>query len=276
MVTPPRHTGGLLQREPLLSRMLKARRLRCMVVRAPAGTGKTSLMTAFQQALTPLGFEVAWLSLSADVDCSAGLLHHLLASFDQIHPTITDQARPWLQGGIAKEAIERTTIGLIQGLSRYEREVTLVMREWLEEELIESTLQREVVLRTAADQAALPLAPGRRVSLGLRRFHTLPTPISSIVLCAEDAPMKKPHPQVYELALQRLAVAPGQAFALEDSPNGLKAARAAGIACGITRSAYFAGETFEGAAWVRGDLDEDPTMTLARLMSESAGTIAVS
>ncbi len=126
-VTPPRHTGGLLQREPLLSRMLKARRLRCMVVRAPAGTGKTSLMTAFQQALTPLGFEVAWLSLSADVDCSAGLLHHLLASFDQIHPTITDQARPWLQGGIAKEAIERTTIGLIQGLSRYEREVTLMI-----------------------------------------------------------------------------------------------------------------------------------------------------
>lgn len=96
------------------------------------------------------------------------------------------------------------------------------------------------------------------------------------VLCAEDAPMKKPHPQVYELALQRLAVAPQQAFALEDSPNGLKAARAAGIACGITRSAYFEDAVFEGAAWVRGHLDEDPTMTLSRLMSESAGTIAVS
>jgi sulfate transport system ATP-binding protein len=43
------------------------------------------------------------------------------------------------------------------------------------------------VLRTAADQAALPLAPGRRVALGLRRFHPLPTPISRIVLCADDA-----------------------------------------------------------------------------------------
>ncbi len=43
------------------------------------------------------------------------------------------------------------------------------------------------VLRTAAEQAALPLAPGRRVALGLRRFHTLPTPISGIVLCAADA-----------------------------------------------------------------------------------------
>ena len=43
------------------------------------------------------------------------------------------------------------------------------------------------VLRTAAEQAALPLAPGRRVALGLRRFHALPTPISGIVLCAESA-----------------------------------------------------------------------------------------
>jgi len=43
------------------------------------------------------------------------------------------------------------------------------------------------VLRTAAEQAALPLAPGRRVAVGLRRFHALPTPISGIVLCADDA-----------------------------------------------------------------------------------------
>jgi len=42
------------------------------------------------------------------------------------------------------------------------------------------------VLRTAAEQAGLPLAPGRRVALGLRRFHALPTPISGIVLCADD------------------------------------------------------------------------------------------
>jgi beta-phosphoglucomutase-like phosphatase (HAD superfamily) len=56
------------------------------------------------------------------------------------------------------------------------------------------------------------------------------------------------------LALERLRVAPGEAFALEDSPNGLRASRAAGIRCGITRSAYFADAVFEGAAWVRDDL----------------------
>lgn len=74
------------------------------------------------------------------------------------------------------------------------------------------------------------------------------------VVCAEDAPIKKPDPQAYRLVLQRLNLKPSEAFALEDSPNGLRAARAAGIRCGITRSAYFADAQFEGAAWVRDEL----------------------
>jgi HAD superfamily hydrolase (TIGR01509 family) len=85
------------------------------------------------------------------------------------------------------------------------------------------------------------------------------------VVCAEDAPDKKPHPQAYRLALQRLGVSADEAFALEDSPNGLKAARAAGIACGVARSAYFAGARFDGAAWVRDELDAPPPVTLATL-----------
>jgi HAD superfamily hydrolase (TIGR01509 family) len=89
--------------------------------------------------------------------------------------------------------------------------------------------------------------------------------IFPVVVCAEDAPAKKPDPLVYLLALQRLGLAGPEAFALEDSPNGLAAARAAGIACGVTRSVYFAEAAFEGAAWVRDDLDSPPPMTLARL-----------
>lgn len=93
------------------------------------------------------------------------------------------------------------------------------------------------------------------------------------VVCAEDAPLKKPHPQAYELALQRLGVMPHQAFALEDSPHGLAAARSAGIACGVTRSVYFAEAAFEGAAWVRDDLETPWPMTLQRLQAAVGGTI---
>jgi HAD superfamily hydrolase (TIGR01509 family) len=75
------------------------------------------------------------------------------------------------------------------------------------------------------------------------------------VVCAEDAPLKKPNPQVYQRALQRLGLQPAQAFAIEDSPNGLRAAQQAGVACGVTRSAYFKDAVYPGAAWVRTDLD---------------------
>lgn len=101
-----------------------------------------------------------------------------------------------------------------------------------------------------------------------RRFET--------VACAEDAPLKKPHPQVYRLVLQRLGLRPGQAFALEDSPNGLEAAMAAGIACGITRSAYFRDAAFEGAAWVRDDLETPSPMSLSGIRAALGGTIAAS
>lgn len=85
------------------------------------------------------------------------------------------------------------------------------------------------------------------------------------VVCAEDAPRKKPDPQAYQVALERMGVAPHEAFAIEDSPNGLAAARAAGIPCGVTRSAYFADAAFDGAAWVRDDLESPTPMTLTQL-----------
>jgi HAD superfamily hydrolase (TIGR01509 family) len=85
------------------------------------------------------------------------------------------------------------------------------------------------------------------------------------VVCAEDAPLKKPDPLAYQMALERLRMAPGEAFALEDSPNGLRAASAAGIRCGITRSVYFADAEFDGAAWVREDLDSPVPLRLEQL-----------
>jgi HAD superfamily hydrolase (TIGR01509 family) len=86
-----------------------------------------------------------------------------------------------------------------------------------------------------------------------------------VLVCAEDTPTKKPDPRVYVLALQGLGVTADAAFALEDSPNGLAAARAAGLRCGITRSIDFADAVFDGAHWVRDDLDAEPAMTLTRL-----------
>lgn len=71
------------------------------------------------------------------------------------------------------------------------------------------------------------------------------------VIAAGDAvAAKKPAPDVYLLALAGLGLEPKQALALEDSRNGLLAARAAGMDCIVSPSAYTAGEDFGGAARV--------------------------
>jgi HAD superfamily hydrolase (TIGR01509 family) len=67
------------------------------------------------------------------------------------------------------------------------------------------------------------------------------------VVCAEDAPQKKPDPQAYLRALALLGVPAAGALAIEDSPAGVSAARAAGVAVVVARSAYFAAAALTGA-----------------------------
>jgi HAD superfamily hydrolase (TIGR01509 family) len=49
-----------------------------------------------------------------------------------------------------------------------------------------------------------------------------------VTVCAEDAPATKPAPDPYLLAAKLLAAAPEHCVALEDSPNGVASATAAG------------------------------------------------
>lgn len=77
-----------------------------------------------------------------------------------------------------------------------------------------------------------------------------------VIAAGDSVAHKKPAPDIYVQALERLRLAPGSCLAVEDSNNGLKSARAAGIATLIIRSAYTRCEDFAGAALVLNELDE--------------------
>jgi len=51
------------------------------------------------------------------------------------------------------------------------------------------------------------------------------------IKCSDDVPRTKPDPALYLAALDALAVRPDEAIALEDSPNGITAAKRAGLFC---------------------------------------------
>ncbi|WP_460157133.1 LuxR C-terminal-related transcriptional regulator [Pseudomonas sp. S2_H10] len=126
-LTPPRSAGRLISRERLQEQMLKARRLRCIVLKGPAGCGKTSTLIAWRQALLPLGFDVAWLTLSADDNELARFLDYLLASLGQIDPTLVREATQLEGRGLDSEAVERTVITLVRSIASRGRELVLVL-----------------------------------------------------------------------------------------------------------------------------------------------------
>ena len=62
--------------------------------------------------------------------------------------------------------------------------------------------------------------------------------------------IKKPAPDVYLAVLERLGLQGGDCLAIEDSANGLRAARAAGIPTVVTPTAFSGQDSFEGALLV--------------------------
>jgi beta-phosphoglucomutase-like phosphatase (HAD superfamily) len=78
-------------------------------------------------------------------------------------------------------------------------------------------------------------------------------------------PNKKPAPDVYLWVLEKLGCDAGEALALEDSENGLIAARAAGLRVLATPSFYTDTDDFSGAEVVLSDLGDasEPVRQLA-------------
>ena len=72
----------------------------------------------------------------------------------------------------------------------------------------------------------------------------------SAVLAGDVVPAKKPAPDIYLLAIERLGADPAQTLVVEDSRNGMLAAVGADLTCVITVSSYTEHEDFSEAMLV--------------------------
>jgi HAD superfamily hydrolase (TIGR01509 family) len=117
--------------------------------------------------------------------------------------------------------------------------------------LIEEALEAGWMLAVASTsaqasvEAILECAAGRR---NAARFAS--------VLAGDVVRHKKPAPDIYNLAVDRLGIDRADALVIEDSRNGLQAATAAGLRSVITVSFYTGRENFDEAALVVSDLGE--------------------
>jgi len=130
------------------------------------------------------------------------------------------------------------------------------------------------------DRGAIPLRPGverllkEARSLGIKlAIVTTTTPENvtallastlgadsidwfDVIAAGDIVPAKKPAPDIYHHALDRLGLPAAECLALEDSDNGLLSATGAGILTLVTTNAYTHGQDFAGAVMVVDQLGE--------------------
>lgn len=77
-----------------------------------------------------------------------------------------------------------------------------------------------------------------------------------VIAAGDVVPAKKPAPDIYQYTLEQLGLAPEACLAFEDSENGLRAARGAGLRTVVTVNEYTRDQDFTGAALVLDQLGE--------------------
>jgi HAD superfamily hydrolase (TIGR01509 family) len=87
-------------------------------------------------------------------------------------------------------------------------------------------------------------------------FGKEPDAIFAAIAAGDEVERKKPAPDVYRLALERLDLPAAACLAFEDSRNGLVSAKTAGIATLVAPSVYTSAEDFTGATAVFADFGQ--------------------
>jgi len=119
----------------------------------------------------------------------------------------------------------------------------------------------DVPHRLAADGYRLAIASSATPALIRAVVRALDVASLFTVLASlEEVPRGKPAPDVFVEAARRLSVAPARCVVLEDSRNGLLAAKAAGMACAAIPCATTRHHDFREADWRLQSLTELPSV----------------
>ncbi|QBY55385.1 LuxR C-terminal-related transcriptional regulator [Cupriavidus oxalaticus] len=126
-IVPPRGARRLMARTALTARLMELRRQRCVVLRARAGSGKTSTLLAWRQLLVGVGYDVSWLSLNADDNDWARFCDCILGTLAEVDPAITRDAAVLASPAGDNLAIERWILSLLGGVASRQRPLMIMI-----------------------------------------------------------------------------------------------------------------------------------------------------
>lgn len=127
---PPPMPLCVVKRQALIAQLLEARHRRCFVLQGPAGCGKSTTLLAWTRALEPLGFDVAWLTLSTQDNEFTHLFDGLLATLSQLNAAMVTEAAMLAGRGQQPDALEHLAVTLVRAIAAHRRELLLVVDEF--------------------------------------------------------------------------------------------------------------------------------------------------
>jgi HAD superfamily hydrolase (TIGR01509 family) len=203
---------------------------------------------AFNRAFARMGFKTEWdVSLYGDLLKVSGGKERMKYYFNQTgwpegvsdkDALIADLHK--LKTDIFMQIIESGELALRPGVAR-------LVDEAIEDGSIVLSICSTSNERSVNLIAEKLLGPARKV-----RFKA--------ILAGDVVSKKKPDPEIYNLASERLELEPDECVVVEDSRNGLLAAKAAGMHCVITTNGYTEEEDFSEADLVVSELGDPPNV----------------
>ncbi|MGH8352066.1 MAG: LuxR C-terminal-related transcriptional regulator [Pseudomonas sp.] len=127
----PADVGGrpLLARAALIERLFAAREQRLVILSAPAGFGKSTVLSQYRQRLQAAGARVAWLSCDESDSEPQRLLQYLVAAIEALLPGFGSNTAGLLQGDLSWP-IEAVVDAFLADLKRLDGEVYLILDDF--------------------------------------------------------------------------------------------------------------------------------------------------
>lgn len=126
----PQHVNkGAVERKRLLALLMEGRRRSCVLIQAPAGSGKTTLASQWRALAVTQGDDFAGMAICPGDDCER-MADGLFACLDALDPALAREASFVYNRNGEARAPEAAAIALIRALAKHPRDLVLLIDDY--------------------------------------------------------------------------------------------------------------------------------------------------
>jgi ATP/maltotriose-dependent transcriptional regulator MalT len=167
---PPAEVRSLVIRDRLMEILRAAGRRRLILVYAPSGYGKTTLVAQWRKELTSAGVAVGWLTVDDDDNNVVWFLAHLLEAIRRVRPALAHPLEQILEEH-GQGAARYVLSSLIDEIDENGDPVTLVVDDWHRVSDSQTSDALRFLIEHGGDQLQLIVTSWSRARLSLSKLR---------------------------------------------------------------------------------------------------------